>query len=132
MYDTEKTGQVHYEDFRNMAETFGMQLDDDSLLALFKVRPLALSTQPLSTLSTRSMVRPRSQLSGRQGPPQPPPRHAPARLPRHAVRHARTWHVLKHVHGMELPWHATGSLRHCRCTTLRAPATWHTTTLPST
>lgn len=31
------TGRVHYEDFRNMAEQFGMQLDDDSLLALFYV-----------------------------------------------------------------------------------------------
>ena len=37
MFDKTKTGQVHYEDFRNMCETFGMQLDDDSLLALFCV-----------------------------------------------------------------------------------------------
>mmetsp|Transcript_37730 Transcript_37730/g.84079 ORF Transcript_37730/g.84079 Transcript_37730/m.84079 type:complete len:375 (+) Transcript_37730:126-1250(+) len=37
MYDHNKTGQVHYEDFRNMCEQFGMQLDDDSLLALFYV-----------------------------------------------------------------------------------------------
>ena len=34
MFDKGKTGQVHYEDFRNMCETFGMQLDDDLLLAL--------------------------------------------------------------------------------------------------
>jgi Ca2+-binding EF-hand superfamily protein len=37
-YDTTKTGRVQIEDFRNMAEQFGMQLDDDSLLALFNVR----------------------------------------------------------------------------------------------
>lgn len=37
-YDKQKTGHVHYEDFRNMAEQFGMQLDDDSLLALYMVR----------------------------------------------------------------------------------------------
>jgi Ca2+-binding EF-hand superfamily protein len=37
MFDKNKTGQVHYEDFRNMCETFGMQLDDDCLLALFYV-----------------------------------------------------------------------------------------------
>lgn len=37
MYDKEGTGLVHYEDFRNMAEQFGMQLDDDSLLALYMV-----------------------------------------------------------------------------------------------
>ncbi|GIL87642.1 hypothetical protein Vretimale_14675 [Volvox reticuliferus] len=37
MYDKHDTGRVHYEDFRNMAETFGMQLDDDSLMALYFV-----------------------------------------------------------------------------------------------
>jgi len=37
MYDKDKSGRVHYEDFRNMAEQFGMQLDDDSLLALYMV-----------------------------------------------------------------------------------------------
>jgi hypothetical protein len=37
MYDTDATGRVHYEDFRNMAEQFGMQLDDDSLLALYNI-----------------------------------------------------------------------------------------------
>ncbi len=26
MYDKEATGRVHYEDFRNMAEQFGMQV----------------------------------------------------------------------------------------------------------
>jgi hypothetical protein len=29
--------QIHYEDFRNFSENFGMQLDDDSLLALYFV-----------------------------------------------------------------------------------------------
>jgi hypothetical protein len=29
--------QIHYEDFRNFSESFGMQLDDDSLLALYFV-----------------------------------------------------------------------------------------------
>jgi len=37
MFDKGKTGRVHYEDFRNTCETFGMQLDDDSLLALYAV-----------------------------------------------------------------------------------------------
>ena len=37
MFDKGKTGRVHYEDFRNSCETLGMQLDDDSLLALFAV-----------------------------------------------------------------------------------------------
>jgi Ca2+-binding EF-hand superfamily protein len=35
VYDKEKTGLVNYEDFRQMCESFGMQLDDDSLLALY-------------------------------------------------------------------------------------------------
>eukprot|EP00891_Asterochloris_glomerata_P006723 jgi/Astpho2/6723/fgenesh1_pg.00102_%23_12_t len=35
MYDTANTGQIEIEDFRAMSESFGMQLDDDSLLALF-------------------------------------------------------------------------------------------------
>jgi hypothetical protein len=29
--------QIHFEDFRMMGESFGMQLDDDSLLALYHV-----------------------------------------------------------------------------------------------
>jgi hypothetical protein len=29
--------QIHFEDFRMMTESFGMQLDDDSLLALYYV-----------------------------------------------------------------------------------------------
>lgn len=29
--------QIHYEDFRQFGESFGMQLDDDSLLALYYV-----------------------------------------------------------------------------------------------
>ena len=33
----DNSGRVHFEDFRNMAETFGMQLDDDSLMALYFV-----------------------------------------------------------------------------------------------
>lgn len=37
MYDKEGTGRVHFEDFRNMCEAFGMQLDDDSLMALYYV-----------------------------------------------------------------------------------------------
>lgn len=36
-FDKEGTGMVHYEDLRQMCESFGMQLDDDSLLALFYV-----------------------------------------------------------------------------------------------
>eukprot|EP00884_Botryococcus_braunii_P009611 jgi/Botrbrau1/18651/Bobra.0367s0087.1 len=35
MYDTDRSGQVNIEDFRVITESFGMQLDDDSLLALF-------------------------------------------------------------------------------------------------
>ena len=35
MYDTEGTGLISTEDFRVMTESFGMQLDDDSLLAVF-------------------------------------------------------------------------------------------------
>lgn len=31
------TLKIHYEDFRMFSESFGMQLDDDSLLALFYV-----------------------------------------------------------------------------------------------
>lgn len=37
MYDTEATGYIHLEDLRMMMETFGIQLDDDSLLALYHV-----------------------------------------------------------------------------------------------
>lgn len=29
--------QIHFEDFRMFSESFGMQLDDDSLLALYYV-----------------------------------------------------------------------------------------------
>lgn len=36
-HDTSKSGLVHYEDLRQMCESFGMQLDDDSLLALYYV-----------------------------------------------------------------------------------------------
>ncbi|GIL66729.1 hypothetical protein Vafri_20218, partial [Volvox africanus] len=36
-YDKHDTGRVHFEDFRNMAETFGMQLYDDSPMALYFV-----------------------------------------------------------------------------------------------
>ncbi|KAK9808647.1 hypothetical protein WJX72_001201 [[Myrmecia] bisecta] len=35
MYDTSGSGYIEIEDFRVMTESFGMQLDDDSLLALF-------------------------------------------------------------------------------------------------
>eukprot|EP01026_Neomeris_dumetosa_P065940 TRINITY_DN6350_c0_g2_i4.p1 TRINITY_DN6350_c0_g2~~TRINITY_DN6350_c0_g2_i4.p1 ORF type:complete len:234 (+),score=43.24 TRINITY_DN6350_c0_g2_i4:10-711(+) len=35
MYDQEKSGMIAIEDFRMMMESFGIQLDDDSLLALF-------------------------------------------------------------------------------------------------
>ncbi|KAL0042540.1 hypothetical protein WJX79_002907 [Trebouxia sp. C0005] len=35
MYDTAGSGYIGIEDFRVMTESFGMQLDDDSLLALF-------------------------------------------------------------------------------------------------
>eukprot|EP00803_Ostreobium_quekettii_P009237 evm.model.scf_479.3 EVM.evm.TU.scf_479.3 scf_479:17845-20257(+) len=37
MYDKEKSGLIQLEDFRMMTESFGMQLDDDSLLALYCV-----------------------------------------------------------------------------------------------
>lgn len=37
MYDKGNTGLIHFEDFRMMGESFGMQLDDDSLLALYYV-----------------------------------------------------------------------------------------------
>ncbi|KAJ9530395.1 hypothetical protein QJQ45_000767 [Haematococcus lacustris] len=36
-HDTSKSGLVHFEDLRQMCESFGMQLDDDSLLALYYV-----------------------------------------------------------------------------------------------
>lgn len=36
-WDENKTGLVHYEDMRQVCESFGMQLDDDSLLALYCV-----------------------------------------------------------------------------------------------
>ncbi len=36
-HDAKRTGLVHFEDLRQMCESFGMQLDDDSLLALFHV-----------------------------------------------------------------------------------------------
>jgi len=36
-WDKDKSGMVHYEDLRQMCESFGMQLDDDSLLALYYV-----------------------------------------------------------------------------------------------
>jgi hypothetical protein len=35
--DSSRSGLVHFEDLRQMCESFGMQLDDDSLLALFHV-----------------------------------------------------------------------------------------------
>eukprot|EP01023_Acetabularia_acetabulum_P040624 TRINITY_DN3938_c0_g2_i1.p1 TRINITY_DN3938_c0_g2~~TRINITY_DN3938_c0_g2_i1.p1 ORF type:complete len:367 (-),score=55.95 TRINITY_DN3938_c0_g2_i1:238-1338(-) len=37
MYDQEQSGMITIEDFRMMMESFGIQLDDDSLLALFYV-----------------------------------------------------------------------------------------------
>ena len=37
MYDVEQTGTIHLDDLRMMMETFGIQLDDDSLLALYHV-----------------------------------------------------------------------------------------------
>jgi EF-hand domain len=37
MYDAEGSGRIHLEDLRMMMETFGIQLDDDSLLALYHV-----------------------------------------------------------------------------------------------
>ena len=37
MYDKQATGQIHLEDLRMMMETFGIQLDDDSLLAIYHV-----------------------------------------------------------------------------------------------
>lgn len=36
-HDSSRSGLVHFEDLRQMCESFGMQLDDDSLLALFCV-----------------------------------------------------------------------------------------------
>lgn len=36
-WDKKDCGLVHFEDLRQMCESFGMQLDDDSLLALFCV-----------------------------------------------------------------------------------------------
>mmetsp|Transcript_8149 Transcript_8149/g.20349 ORF Transcript_8149/g.20349 Transcript_8149/m.20349 type:complete len:358 (-) Transcript_8149:41-1114(-) len=36
-HDASKSGLVHFEDLRQMCESFGMQLDDDSLLALYYV-----------------------------------------------------------------------------------------------
>ncbi len=36
-WDKKSSGLIHYEDLRQMCESFGMQLDDDSLLALFYV-----------------------------------------------------------------------------------------------
>lgn len=36
-WDKKNSGMVHYEDLRQMCESFGMQLDDDSLLALYCV-----------------------------------------------------------------------------------------------
>eukprot|EP00798_Chlamydomonas_sp_ICE-L_P013486 gene13486-19344_t len=36
-WDKDSSGMVHYEDLRQMCESFGMQLDDDSLLALFYI-----------------------------------------------------------------------------------------------
>lgn len=36
-WDARNTGMIHYEDLRQMCESFGMQLDDDHLLALFSV-----------------------------------------------------------------------------------------------
>ena len=35
MYDEEATGEIQIEDLRMMMESFGIQLDDDSLLALY-------------------------------------------------------------------------------------------------
>ncbi|GMH32521.1 hypothetical protein BSKO_00355 [Bryopsis sp. KO-2023] len=37
MYDRDQSGLIQLEDFRMMTESFGMQLDDDSLLALYSV-----------------------------------------------------------------------------------------------
>ena len=36
-YDTSGAGAVHFDDFRAFCDAFGMQLDDDSLLALYHV-----------------------------------------------------------------------------------------------
>lgn len=36
-WDKDNTGMVHLEDLRQMCESFGMQLDDDSILALYYV-----------------------------------------------------------------------------------------------
>lgn len=37
MYDEEGSGRIHLDDLRMMMESFGIQLDDDSLLALYHV-----------------------------------------------------------------------------------------------
>lgn len=37
MYDADCSGRIHLDDLRMMMETFGIQLDDDSLLALYYV-----------------------------------------------------------------------------------------------
>ena len=37
MYDEDASGRIHLDDLRMMMETFGIQLDDDSLLALYHV-----------------------------------------------------------------------------------------------
>uniref|UniRef100_A0A383VS12 EF-hand domain-containing protein n=1 Tax=Tetradesmus obliquus TaxID=3088 RepID=A0A383VS12_TETOB len=37
MYDKKEVGMIHFEDFRMFSESFGMQLDDDSLLAMYHV-----------------------------------------------------------------------------------------------
>jgi EF-hand domain pair len=37
MYDEDASGRIHLDDLRMMMETFGVQLDDDSLLALYHV-----------------------------------------------------------------------------------------------
>ncbi len=54
MYDKEKTGSVHVEDFRNMAEQFGMQLDDDSLLALYNVSVMLPCLTQISHTQTKT------------------------------------------------------------------------------
>lgn len=36
-FDKDESGMVHYEDLRQMCESFGIQLDDDSLLALYYI-----------------------------------------------------------------------------------------------
>jgi Ca2+-binding EF-hand superfamily protein len=37
MYDADGSGRIHLDDLRMMMESFGIQLDDDSLLALYHV-----------------------------------------------------------------------------------------------